>query len=83
MRCTDSWLQNTPKTKQSAPLQHELKDSERTAPDKRTSQAKKKDETGDEPIIRKSHHHADGFGATLEPFYYNKSLTDPIDTARD
>ena len=29
------------------------------------------------------HHHADGFDATLEPFYYNKSLTDPIDTARD
>jgi DNA-directed RNA polymerase III subunit RPC2 len=83
MRCTDSWLQNTPKTNQSTPLQHELKDSERTAPDRRTSQAKKKDETGDEPTIRKSHHHANGFDATLEPFYYNKSLTDPIDTARD
>ncbi|KIW92512.1 uncharacterized protein Z519_06359 [Cladophialophora bantiana CBS 173.52] len=28
-------------------------------------------------------HHADSFDAALEPFYYNKSLTDPIDTARD
>lgn len=26
---------------------------------------------------------ADAFDALLEPFYYNKSLTDPIDTARD
>lgn len=32
---------------------------------------------------RKSHHHADAFDAALEPFYYDKSLTDPIDTARD
>src|ERR1700722_13120456 len=26
---------------------------------------------------------ADAFDALLQPFYYNKSLTDPIDTARD
>ena len=26
---------------------------------------------------------ADPFDALLEPFYYNKSLTDPINTARD
>lgn len=32
---------------------------------------------------RRSHHHADAFDAALEPFYYDKSLTDPIDTARD
>lgn len=30
-----------------------------------------------------SNHHTDDFGALLEPFYYSKSLTDPIDTARD
>ena len=35
------------------------------------------------PNAKVKHHHADGFDATLEPFYYNKSLTDPIDTARD
>lgn len=27
--------------------------------------------------------HRDPFDALLEPFYYNKSLTDPIDTAKD
>ncbi|EPS29624.1 DNA-directed RNA polymerase III subunit RPC2 [Penicillium oxalicum] len=27
--------------------------------------------------------HKDPFDALLEPFYYNKSLTDPIDTAKD
>ncbi|OAG41828.1 hypothetical protein AYO21_03831 [Fonsecaea monophora] len=32
---------------------------------------------------RRPHHHADSFDAALEPFYYDKSLTDPIDTARD
>ncbi|OQV06506.1 RNA polymerase Rpb2, domain-containing protein [Cladophialophora immunda] len=32
---------------------------------------------------RKPHQHADSFDAALEPFYYDKSLTDPIDTARD
>ncbi|OAP64757.1 hypothetical protein AYL99_00729 [Fonsecaea erecta] len=32
---------------------------------------------------RRLHHHADSFDAALEPFYYDKSLTDPIDTARD
>ncbi|KIX09149.1 uncharacterized protein Z518_00227 [Rhinocladiella mackenziei CBS 650.93] len=32
---------------------------------------------------RRTHHHADNFDAALEPFYYDKSLTDPIDTARD
>lgn len=32
---------------------------------------------------RKPYHHADSFDAALEPFYYDKSLTDPIDTARD
>ncbi|KAI1622080.1 DNA-directed RNA polymerase III subunit C2 [Exophiala viscosa] len=32
---------------------------------------------------RKPSHHTDSFDATLEPFYYDKSLTDPIDTARD
>ena len=40
-------------------------------------------ESRQEKQPRKSHHHADGFDATLEPFYYDKSLTDPIDTARD
>lgn len=28
-------------------------------------------------------HRDDGFDAILEPFYYGKSLTDPVDTARD
>ena len=28
-------------------------------------------------------HHEDGFGALLDPFYYNKSLTAPIDCAQD
>ena len=32
---------------------------------------------------RKGQHTLDSFDATLEPFYYDKSLTDPIDTARD
>ncbi|RVX72816.1 DNA-directed RNA polymerase III subunit RPC2 [Exophiala mesophila] len=32
---------------------------------------------------RKPHNHTDSFNAALEPFYYDKSLTDPIDTARD
>ncbi|KIV86089.1 hypothetical protein, variant [Exophiala sideris] len=32
---------------------------------------------------RKPYHHTDSFDAALEPFYYDKSLTDPIDTARD
>ena len=32
---------------------------------------------------RKGQHNLDSFDATLEPFYYDKSLTDPIDTARD
>ncbi|KAK5058604.1 DNA-directed RNA polymerase III core subunit ret1 [Exophiala bonariae] len=36
-----------------------------------------------EKPTRKPHHHADSFDAALEPFYYDKSLTDPIDTARD
>lgn len=29
------------------------------------------------------HHQSDGFGALLEPFYYDKSLTAPIDCAKD
>jgi DNA-directed RNA polymerase III subunit RPC2 len=37
--------------------------------------------TKDKPQ-RKSHQ-IDSFDATLDPFYYEKSLTDPIDTARD
>ena len=40
-------------------------------------------ESKQEKQSRKGHSHADGFDATLEPFYYDKSLTDPIDTARD
>lgn len=30
-----------------------------------------------------TYRHRDPFDALLEPFYYNKSLTDPINTARD
>ncbi|RMZ79761.1 hypothetical protein DV738_g3204, partial [Chaetothyriales sp. CBS 135597] len=32
---------------------------------------------------RKSQHQVDSFDAALNPFYYDRSLTDPIDTARD
>lgn len=32
---------------------------------------------------KRRHNHSDGFDMTLQPFYSNKSLTDPIDTARD
>ncbi|KAL2436963.1 DNA-directed RNA polymerase III subunit RPC2 [Exophiala dermatitidis] len=42
-----------------------------------------KDESKSEKHSRKPYHHADSFDAALEPFYYDKSLTDPIDTARD
>ena len=38
-------------------------------------------ENGSAP--KKNHHHCDSFDATLEPFYYDKSLTAPIDTAKD
>lgn len=36
----------------------------------------------DDPNLPK-YRHRDPFDALLQPFYYNKSLTDPIDTARD
>ena len=36
--------------------------------------------TKQNPVL---HHHSDGFGALLEPFYYDKSLTAPIDCAKD
>ncbi len=42
-----------------------------------------KDPSKPERQSRRPHHPADSFGAALEPFYYDKSLTDPIDTARD
>lgn len=42
-----------------------------------------KDNAKPERQTRRPHHHADSFDAALEPFYYDKSLTDPIDTARD
>ncbi|EXJ92261.1 DNA-directed RNA polymerase III subunit RPC2 [Capronia epimyces CBS 606.96] len=42
-----------------------------------------KDDPKGEKHSRKPHHHPDSFDAALEPFYYDKSLTDPIDTARD
>lgn len=41
-----------------------------------------RDKNGDEPAPHKPKK-VDPFDALLEPFYYNKSLTDPIDTARD
>jgi DNA-directed RNA polymerase III subunit RPC2 len=41
-----------------------------------------RDKNGDEPAPQKPKK-VDPFDALLEPFYYNKSLTDPIDTARD
>ncbi|KAI9931502.1 hypothetical protein ASPWEDRAFT_181191 [Aspergillus wentii DTO 134E9] len=37
----------------------------------------------DEESPQSSYRHRDPFDALLEPFYYNKSLTDPIDTAKD
>ena len=48
-----------------------------------TDDADPKQDLKAEKSSRKTHHLADGFDATLEPFYYDKSLTDPIDTARD
>ncbi|KIW18304.1 hypothetical protein PV08_02592 [Exophiala spinifera] len=42
-----------------------------------------KEDSKHEKHRRKSSHHADSFDAALQPFYYGKSLTDPIDTARD
>ncbi|KAK5191874.1 DNA-directed RNA polymerase III complex subunit Rpc2 [Exophiala xenobiotica] len=42
-----------------------------------------KDDSKAEKHHRKPYHHTDSFDAALEPFYYDKSLTDPIDTARD
>ncbi|KAJ9625484.1 uncharacterized protein PV06_01771 [Exophiala oligosperma] len=42
-----------------------------------------KDDSKHEKHPRKPSHHADSFDAALQPFYYGKSLTDPIDTARD
>lgn len=37
----------------------------------------------DEEPRRPKYRHRDPFDALLQPFYYNKSLTDPIDTAKD
>ncbi|EXJ60748.1 DNA-directed RNA polymerase III subunit RPC2 [Cladophialophora yegresii CBS 114405] len=48
-----------------------------------TEQAAAKDGSKTERQHRRSNQLADSFGAALEPFYYEKSLTDPIDTARD
>lgn len=42
-----------------------------------------KDDSKHEKHPRKSSHQADSFDAALQPFYYGKSLTDPIDNARD
>jgi DNA-directed RNA polymerase III subunit RPC2 len=46
-----------------------------------TGQAQTQTERTEEPASK--YKHKDPFDALLEPFYYNKSLTDPIDTARD
>ncbi|KAJ9617020.1 DNA-directed RNA polymerase III complex subunit Rpc2 [Cladophialophora chaetospira] len=48
-----------------------------------SEQGAPKDASKAERQSRRPHHQADSFGAALEPFYYDKSLTDPIDTARD
>ncbi|KAF7118517.1 hypothetical protein CNMCM5793_008047 [Aspergillus hiratsukae] len=40
------------------------------------------DDRADEPS-GPTYRHRDPFDALLEPFYYNKSLTDPINTAKD
>ena len=47
------------------------------------SLSKVKDEEDEGAARKRRHHHSDAFDATLEPFYYDKSLTDPIDTSRD
>ena len=45
--------------------------------------AKAKDDGNATAPRKHKHHQSDGFDAMLEPFYYDKKLTDPIDTARD
>ena len=50
---------------------------------RRASPSKPRGEREDPSPPKRNHHHADGFDATLEPFYYEKSLAAPIDTARD
>lgn len=60
-----------------------MSDAENPPLEKQQTSTKRKDELSEETPKRKSHHHPDGFAATLEPFYYNRSLTEPIDTARD
>ena len=50
---------------------------------RRRSLSKVKEEENEGGARKRRHHHSEAFDATLEPFYYEKSLTEPIDTARD
>jgi DNA-directed RNA polymerase III subunit RPC2 len=47
------------------------------------SDAQRDDQTNSTVLPPCKPKRADAFDALLQPFYYNKSLTDPIDTARD
>ncbi|KAL1997344.1 hypothetical protein VTN49DRAFT_3946 [Thermomyces lanuginosus] len=60
---------------------------ETDAAEKKKRASTTKPQVGPEPPANAKEHakpkKVDPFDAVLEPFYYNKSLTDPIDTARD
>ncbi|EAU35292.1 DNA-directed RNA polymerase III 130 kDa polypeptide [Aspergillus terreus NIH2624] len=48
-----------------------------------TAGPEEQDEAVEEDHSHPTYRHRDPFDALLEPFYYNKSLTDPINTAKD